>query len=243
MWIADETVTGWPHGPWLRVPARIDAPRHGHDGQGPHGRRGARGCADPLEGRLEAIGKRRWMTSSTYRGHPLAVAAMSTVVKVIDRDGLVDRAAAPGSDTRPGARVDRRLAPLRARRDRRGPELAHQSGRARPVAGRGRLERRRAAHGDDHGRARGDSRSGSPDPRVERGSAVDRPAAGDLRGRSRDRARGARQRLAVGDRMLETAGVLLERSGTIGGEGMGAGRGERLVKPRHRARARSGSSR
>ena len=50
---------------------------------------------------VEEIGERRWMTSSTYRGHPLAVAAMSTVVKVIDRDGLVDRAARLGESLGP----------------------------------------------------------------------------------------------------------------------------------------------
>jgi 4-aminobutyrate aminotransferase-like enzyme len=36
------------------------------------------------------------MTSSTYRGHPLAVAAMSASVRVIDREGLVERAARLG---------------------------------------------------------------------------------------------------------------------------------------------------
>jgi 4-aminobutyrate aminotransferase-like enzyme len=41
------------------------------------------------------------MTSSTYRGHPLAVAAMSAVVKVIDRDGLVERAAGLGAKLGP----------------------------------------------------------------------------------------------------------------------------------------------
>lgn len=93
MWIADETVTGlgrMGHGfAFQRGSSRPDMVTMG---------KGITGGAVPAGALIlsrdvvDAIGERRWMTSSTYRGHPLAVAAMSTVVKVIDRDGLVERA-------------------------------------------------------------------------------------------------------------------------------------------------------
>jgi 4-aminobutyrate aminotransferase-like enzyme len=102
MWIADETVTGlgrMGHGfAFQRGSTRPDMVTMG---------KGLTGGAVPAgalilsKAVVEAIGKRRWMTSSTYRGHPLAVAAMSTVVKVIDRDGLVDRAARLGATLGP----------------------------------------------------------------------------------------------------------------------------------------------
>ena len=102
MWIADETVTGlggMGHGfVFQRGSTRPDMVTMG---------KGLTAGAVPAgalilsKAVVEAIGKRRWMTSSTYRGHPLAVAAMSTAVKVIDRDGLVDRAARLGATLGP----------------------------------------------------------------------------------------------------------------------------------------------
>jgi 4-aminobutyrate aminotransferase-like enzyme len=45
---------------------------------------------------LDAIGTRRWKTSSTFRGHPLTVAAISATLRVIRDEGLVENAAALG---------------------------------------------------------------------------------------------------------------------------------------------------
>jgi 4-aminobutyrate aminotransferase-like enzyme len=97
LWIADETVTGlgrMGHGfAFQRGSTRPDMVTMG---------KGITGGAVPAGALVlsrdvvDAIGERRWMTSSTYRGHPLAVAAMSAVVRVIDRDGLVERAARLG---------------------------------------------------------------------------------------------------------------------------------------------------
>jgi 4-aminobutyrate aminotransferase-like enzyme len=102
LWIADETVTGlgrMGHGfAFQRGSTRPDMVTMG---------KGITGGAVPAGALIlsrdvvEAIGERRWMTSSTYRGHPLAVAAMSAVVKVIDRDGLVERAARLGETIGP----------------------------------------------------------------------------------------------------------------------------------------------
>jgi 4-aminobutyrate aminotransferase-like enzyme len=97
LWIADETVTGlgrMGHGfAFQRGSTRPDMVTMG---------KGLTAGAVPAgalilsEDVVDAIGKRRWMTSSTYRGHPLAVAAMSASVRVIDREGLVERAARLG---------------------------------------------------------------------------------------------------------------------------------------------------
>jgi adenosylmethionine-8-amino-7-oxononanoate aminotransferase len=45
---------------------------------------------------VDAVGPRRWLTSGTYRGNPITVAAMSAVQHVIERDGLVARASEVG---------------------------------------------------------------------------------------------------------------------------------------------------
>ncbi len=102
LWIADETVTAYGrmgHGfAFQRGSTRPDMVTMG---------KGITGGAVPAGALIlskevvEAIGERRWMTSSTYRGHPLAVAAMSAVVKVIDRDKLVERAARLGESLGP----------------------------------------------------------------------------------------------------------------------------------------------
>ena len=102
LWIADETVTAYGrmgHGfAFQRGSTRPDMVTMG---------KGITGGAVPAGALIlskevvEAIGERRWMTSSTYRGHPLAVAAMSAVVKVIDRDKLVERASRLGESLGP----------------------------------------------------------------------------------------------------------------------------------------------
>ena len=102
MWIADETVTAYGrmgHGfAFQRGSTRPDMVTMG---------KGITGGAVPAGALIlskqvvEAIGERRWMTSSTYRGHPLAVAAMSAVVQVIERDQLVERAARLGESLGP----------------------------------------------------------------------------------------------------------------------------------------------
>jgi 4-aminobutyrate aminotransferase-like enzyme len=45
---------------------------------------------------VAALGDRRWTTASTFRGHPLTMAAVSTVLRIVERDGLVQHAADVG---------------------------------------------------------------------------------------------------------------------------------------------------
>jgi 4-aminobutyrate aminotransferase-like enzyme len=102
MWIADETVTAYGrmgHGfAFQRGSMRPDMVTMG---KGITGGAVSAGALILSKEVVEAIGERRWMTSSTYRGHPLAVAAMSAVVKVIERDQLVERAARLGESLGP----------------------------------------------------------------------------------------------------------------------------------------------
>ena len=44
------------------------------------------------------IDGRRWTTSSTFRGNPIAAAAVSATMRVIRDEGLVERAATLGAD-------------------------------------------------------------------------------------------------------------------------------------------------
>ena len=102
LWVADETVTAlgrMGHGmAFQRGSTRPDMVTMGKGITGGAVPAGALVLSKEI---VEEIGERRWMTSSTYRGHPLAVAAVSTVVRVIDRDGLVDRAARLGESLGP----------------------------------------------------------------------------------------------------------------------------------------------
>jgi 4-aminobutyrate aminotransferase-like enzyme len=94
LWIADETVTGFGRigrmFAFQRGRARPDMVTLGKGITGG----AAPGGALVLSRRVvEAIGQRRWMTSSTFRGHPLAVAAVSAVLDTITQEDLIARAA------------------------------------------------------------------------------------------------------------------------------------------------------
>lgn len=98
-WIADETVTGFGrlgYGfAFQRGSARPDMVTLG---------KGITGAAAPggalilSRDVLDAIGERRWTTSSTFRGHPVAVAAISATMRVLQKEALVQRAAALGAE-------------------------------------------------------------------------------------------------------------------------------------------------
>jgi 4-aminobutyrate aminotransferase-like enzyme len=102
MWIADETVTAYGRmGRGFAFQRGSTRPDMVTMGKGITGGAVPAGALILSKEVVEAIGQRRWMTSSTYRGHPLAVAAMSAVVKVIERDQLVERAARLGESLGP----------------------------------------------------------------------------------------------------------------------------------------------
>ncbi len=95
--IADETVTALGRlgrsFAFQRATARPDLVTMG---KGITGGAAPAGALILSRGVVDEIGGRRWMTSSTFRGHPLAVAAISATLRVIARDGLVERAARLG---------------------------------------------------------------------------------------------------------------------------------------------------
>jgi 4-aminobutyrate aminotransferase-like enzyme len=102
LWIADETVTAYGRmGRGFAFQRGSTRPDMVTMGKGLTGGAVPAGALILSKEVVEAIGERRWMTSSTYRGHPLAVAAMSAVVKVIAREKLVERAARLGESLGP----------------------------------------------------------------------------------------------------------------------------------------------
>jgi 4-aminobutyrate aminotransferase-like enzyme len=110
LWIADETVTG------LGRIGRMFAFQRGRSrpdmvtlGKGLTGSAAPGGALVLSTGVVEAIRGRRWMTTSTFRGHPVTVAAISAAMRTIEGDRLVDAAAAHG------ARLRERLAAVAAR--------------------------------------------------------------------------------------------------------------------------------
>jgi 4-aminobutyrate aminotransferase-like enzyme len=93
-WIADEVVTGLGRtGVWfnfLRGEARPDMVTLGKPLTGGAAPGGAVVVSRDL---LEQLRDESWQTYSTFRGHPLEVAAISATLHAIERDGLVERAA------------------------------------------------------------------------------------------------------------------------------------------------------
>jgi 4-aminobutyrate aminotransferase-like enzyme len=93
LWISDEAVTG------LGRLGRSFAFQHGATrpdivtlGKGLTGGAACGGAVVLSRALCERLGERRWMTYSTFRGHPTSVAAVSATVRVIQRDGLIARA-------------------------------------------------------------------------------------------------------------------------------------------------------
>ena len=98
LWIADETVTAFGRMgrdfAFQRGETRPDAVTLGKGITAGAAPGGALVLSREL---VEAIGDRRWMTAATYRGNPITVAAMSAVQQVLEREGLVARAASLGA--------------------------------------------------------------------------------------------------------------------------------------------------
>ena len=112
LWIADETVTGFGRiGRMFAFQRASSRPDMVTLGKGITGG-GVAGGALVLSRRVvDAIGARRWMTSSTFRGQPLSVAAISAVMRTLAADDLIARSA-PRSD-----QIARRLAEIVGRHD------------------------------------------------------------------------------------------------------------------------------
>jgi 4-aminobutyrate aminotransferase-like enzyme len=97
LWIADETVTGFGrlgHGfAFQRGASRPDVVGLG---KGISGGAVAAGALVLSREVVERIDNRRWTTSATYRGNPLAAAAISATMGVLRNEGLIERAASLG---------------------------------------------------------------------------------------------------------------------------------------------------
>jgi 4-aminobutyrate aminotransferase-like enzyme len=97
LWLADETVSAFGrlgHGfAFQRGEQRPDMVQLGKGLTGGAAPGGALVLSREV---MERIGGRRWMTASTFRGHPLTVAAIAAVLRIVERDGLVRHAADVG---------------------------------------------------------------------------------------------------------------------------------------------------
>jgi 4-aminobutyrate aminotransferase-like enzyme len=101
-WIADEVVTGLGRqGRWMAFQRGRSRPDIVTLGKGLAG--GIAPAAAVVLSREVADGLtyQLWQSYSTFRGHPLTVAAISATVRRIARDGLVDRADALDAEFRP----------------------------------------------------------------------------------------------------------------------------------------------
>jgi 4-aminobutyrate aminotransferase-like enzyme len=99
LWIADETVTGFGRmGHAFAFQRGSTRPDMVTLGKGITAGAASGGALVLSEEIVAEIGDRRWMTSSTYRGNPITVAAMSAVQRVLDQEQLIPRAQAIGRD-------------------------------------------------------------------------------------------------------------------------------------------------
>jgi len=101
LWIADEVVTGLGRqGRWMTFQRGRSRPDIVTLGKGLAG--GIAPAAAVVLSRQVADGLnyQLWQSYSTFRGHPLTVAAISATVRRVARDGLVDRADALGAEFR-----------------------------------------------------------------------------------------------------------------------------------------------
>jgi 4-aminobutyrate aminotransferase-like enzyme len=93
LWISDEAVTGLGR---LGYPFAFQRGSTRPDivtlGKGLTGGAAPGGAVVLSRGMAERLGDRRWMTYSTFRGHPVTVAAISATIRTIRSEGLIERA-------------------------------------------------------------------------------------------------------------------------------------------------------
>jgi 4-aminobutyrate aminotransferase-like enzyme len=93
LWIADEAVTGLGRqGRWLTLQRGESRPDIVTLGKGLAGGVTPAAAVVMSQPVAELLRDQRWHSFSTFRGHPLTVAAISATVRRIGRDGLVERA-------------------------------------------------------------------------------------------------------------------------------------------------------
>ncbi len=99
LWIADETVTGFGRlGHPFAFTRGSSRPDMVSLGKGLTGGSTAAGALVLSREVVEEIGASRWTTSSTFRGSPVAAAAISATMRVMEDEDLIARAATLGAD-------------------------------------------------------------------------------------------------------------------------------------------------
>jgi 4-aminobutyrate aminotransferase-like enzyme len=102
IWIHDEVVTGLGRvGHWFAFQRGGARPDIVTLGKGVTGGAAPGGVVIASARVLAELGDYRWQTVSTARGHPLTLAAIRTTIRIVQREGLVSRAAQLGARLRP----------------------------------------------------------------------------------------------------------------------------------------------
>ena len=95
LWIADEVVTGFARtGRWFGFQGADSRPDMVTLGKPLGGGAAAAGAVVLSQKLVDQLEDKTWQTFSTFRGHPTMITAMRTLLRVIQRDGLVQRVAA-----------------------------------------------------------------------------------------------------------------------------------------------------
>ncbi|MEI4487371.1 aminotransferase class III-fold pyridoxal phosphate-dependent enzyme [Frigidibacter sp. MR17.14] len=93
LWIADEVVTGAGRsGRWFAFQGGKSRPDIVTMGKSLAGGASPIGAVILSQEMVERMGGSAWQAYSTFRGHPLAMAGVRTYLKIVKRDGLLDRA-------------------------------------------------------------------------------------------------------------------------------------------------------
>lgn len=94
LWIADEVVTGLGRqGRWFAFQGASSRPDLVTLGKPLGGGVAPAGAVVVSKDIVELLSDKTWQTYSTFRGHPVAVAAARAHLRIVQRDGLVERAA------------------------------------------------------------------------------------------------------------------------------------------------------
>ncbi len=94
LWIADEVVTGLGRsGRWFAFQGGSSRPDMVTLGKTLAGGAAPAGAVVLSKELVAELGDKSWQTYSTFRAHPVAVAAMRANLRVVVRDGLIERAA------------------------------------------------------------------------------------------------------------------------------------------------------
>ena len=105
-WIADETVTGFGRfGYGFAFQRGSSRPDIVAMGKGLTGGSTAAGALVLSKRVVDMIDGRRWTTSSTFRGNPIAAAAVSATMHVVHDEGLVERSSTLGAAFEPRLRA------------------------------------------------------------------------------------------------------------------------------------------